>query len=74
VLGQFTKHTSESDFADIRRSAGLKPMQEIRANDFLVAMLIRLGEVKISSAEVIKCREIFSHLDVDGTVRPFFFL
>ena len=32
------------DLADLRRSAGLKETDEVRANDFLLAMMIRLGK------------------------------
>lgn len=32
-----------NDLADLRRSAGLREDEDIKANDFLFAMMIRLG-------------------------------
>lgn len=37
-------HVTPLDLADLRRSAGLKESDEVRANDFLLAMMIRLGK------------------------------
>ena len=52
------------DFDDIRRSAGLASTDEIRGNDFVLALLIRLGTVKAS--EMVSLRSLFSILDKNG--------
>ena len=41
---------TQGDLDDIRRSSGLKKEDGVRANDFLLAMLIRLGAQLTSPA------------------------
>ena len=43
VLAQFADHVTQGDFDDIRRSAAISDDRSIRANDFLIAMALRLG-------------------------------
>jgi hypothetical protein len=46
VLAQFSDNITKGDFDDIRRSAAISPEASIRANDFLIAMALRLGYLK----------------------------
>lgn len=43
VLAQFADNVTQGDFDDIRRSAAISDDRSIRANDFLIAMALRLG-------------------------------
>lgn len=61
VLSQFGAHLTPGDFADIRRSVNLGPSDSVSANDFLLAMLIRLGHV--STRDMVKVRRLFNKLD-----------
>lgn len=45
VLDDFAKHVTNDDFTEIRRTAGLMYGEDIRVNDFVVAMLSRLDGV-----------------------------
>eukprot|EP01050_Picozoa_sp_SAG11_P005987 SAG11_NODE_447_length_9395_cov_4.121665_4_plen_189_part_00 len=63
VLEQFGENMSLGDFEDIRRCAGLKEGDAIRPNDFLLAMLVRLGNVTLD--DTIKIRRLFAKLDRD---------
>jgi len=65
VLSQFGENLTVADFADIRRSVNLGDDDPVTANDFLLAMLLRLGQV--SPNDWIKCRRLFSKLDRDGS-------
>ena len=66
IISQFCKHVTTNDLDDVRRSAGLASKEDIYPNDFLVAMLIRLGKIKASDSEVIKIRQLFRVLDREG--------
>lgn len=46
VLAQFSDELTKGDFDDIRRSAAITQDASIRANDFLIAMTLRLGYLK----------------------------
>ena len=61
VLHQFGENVTEADFDDIRQTAGLENTDAIRPNDFVLAMLIRLG--RVDTNEIIKCWRVFSKLD-----------
>jgi hypothetical protein len=64
VLSQFGEHLTIADFADIRRSVDIDAGAPVTANDFLLAMLLRLGQVRTSDWK--KCRRLFSKLDRFG--------
>ena len=63
--------TSSEDFKQIRRTTGLEAEEDIRANDFVIAMLLRLGQ--LDPAVMTKCRRLFSKLDRDcsGTLTTY---
>jgi Ca2+-binding EF-hand superfamily protein len=65
VLAQFGQNLTVGDFQDIRRTAHLMNKSDIRVNDFVVAMLIRLG--RIDPDDTVKIRRLFTKLDVGGT-------
>lgn len=52
------------DFDQVRRTTGLKNNEDIRPNDFVIAMLMRLGQ--LDPDVVTKCRRLFSKLDRDN--------
>ena len=64
VLAQFGEHMTEGDFDDIRRSAGIRSEATIRSNDFLIAMSLRLGYLKVEDCQKIK--RMFANLDATG--------
>ena len=45
MLDDFAKNVTNDDFTEIRRTAGLMYSENIRVNDFIVAMLSRLDGV-----------------------------
>ena len=63
--------TCSEDFKQIRRTTGLDAEEEIRANDFVVAMLLRLG--RLDPAVMTNCRRLFTKLDRDcsGTLTTY---
>ena len=64
---QFCEYANRADFEDVRRVAMLEEKEDIRPNDFLFAMLVRLGKIKVSDSEVCKARQLFLLLDKDHT-------
>eukprot|EP01051_Picozoa_sp_SAG22_P009732 SAG22_NODE_833_length_6929_cov_27.036159_3_plen_197_part_00 len=64
VLDEFGQHITTDDFQDIRRLAGLRDDEDIRGNDFLLAMLLRLG--RVHDDDLVKARRLFSKLDNSG--------
>ena len=65
VLSQFGDALTDGDFEDIRRSAGVDHDKDIHANDFLVAMSLRLGFLK--AEDCLKINKLFANLDVDNS-------
>lgn len=65
VLSQFGKHVCQEDFEQVRRSGFIRPDEDIRPNDFVIAMLTRLG--RIDKEDVNKIRRLFANLDRDRT-------
>jgi hypothetical protein len=63
VLSQFADALTDGDFEDIRRSAGVGHDKDIHANDFLVAMSMRLGF--LNADDCLKINKLFANLDVD---------
>ena len=63
VLSQFADALTDGDFEDIRHSAGVSHESSIRANDFLVAMSLRLGFLK--AEDCLKINKLFANLDAD---------
>ena len=61
MLDQFGSNVTSEDFVDVRRSAGLREDEDIRANDFLLAMMLRLG--RIAEEDMVKARRLFAKLD-----------
>ena len=51
------------DFKQVRRTTGLRAAEDIRPNDFVIAMLLRLGQ--LDPAVMTKCRRLFTKLDRD---------
>merc|ERR1711871_1763117 len=62
VSAQFGDELTLNDLVDLRRSAGLREDEEIKANDFLLAMMIRLGYIDPDDTKNIL--GIFAKLDV----------
>ena len=65
VLSQFGDALTDGDFEDIRRSAGVDRNKDIHANDFLVAMSLRLGFLKAD--DCLKINKLFTNLDIDNS-------
>lgn len=65
VLSQFGDALTDGDFEDIRRSAGVDHDKDIHANDFLVAMSLRLGFLKAD--DCLKINKLFTNLDIDNS-------
>ena len=61
VLAQFGENLTQGDFDEIRRTVGLPDDASITSNDFLLAMLVRLGRVQVE--DTVKCRRLFTKLD-----------
>ena len=64
VLAQFGENMTEADFDDIRRAAGIKQDHTIRSNDFVIAMSLRLGYMKVEDS--VKIKRMFASLDRTG--------
>jgi hypothetical protein len=65
VLAQFGDNPSAGDFDDVRHSARLRGSSSIRANDFIVAMALRLGYIETSQVQKIK--RIFAAMDKNSS-------
>ena len=63
VLNQFEKHFSRYDLGVLKRSVDLECKDDMTKNDFILAMLLRLGKIKPSDMERIE--EVFFKLDAD---------
>jgi hypothetical protein len=63
VLNQFEDHFSRYDLGVLKRSVDLTRNDPMTKNDFSLAMLLRLGKVKLSDLQTIE--EVFFKLDAD---------
>lgn len=63
VLNQFEKHFSRYDLGVLKRSVDLECKDDMTKNDFILAMLLRLG--KINTSDMARIEEVFFKLDAD---------
>lgn len=63
VLDQFGDELSAPDFTDLKVSVNLGPEDPIAKNDFILAMLMRLG--KVQDYDMARIEHIFFKLDKD---------
>lgn len=64
VLAQFGTSLTQLDVDDIRRSAAISSDVSIRANDFLVAMALRLGYLKPVRLSTQYSRTLRMHMSI----------
>ena len=63
MLHQFEDRFSRYDLSVLKRSVDLTRNDPMTKNDFSLAMLLRLGKIKMSDLQTIE--EVFFKLDVD---------
>ena len=63
VLGQFGEQLQAPDLTDLKASVNLQPDVGLRKNDFILAMLMRLG--KVGKYDKARIEGVFHNLDKD---------